>query len=181
MENSDWIMSISILALFFTIFSFWWMNWRKGKLNIYPPRTYAGIGSKDKTLVLIFPFVFFNNGPLPFVVRNLRIVFTDENLHIPMVFFSTIPELGKYGNQSLATPFPVKGREAFSLICKFHRTPGNLVFEKRKYNLELQAILDNSNVWKSMLHFQLNVSTADAELLNKNYTILDNLEGEIYK
>jgi hypothetical protein len=32
---------ISIAALAFTVFSFWWMNWRKGKLIVGPPRTFA--------------------------------------------------------------------------------------------------------------------------------------------
>jgi len=32
---------ISVFALLFTIFSFWWMNWRRGKIIVGSPRSFA--------------------------------------------------------------------------------------------------------------------------------------------
>ena len=54
---------ISTFALFFTIFSFWWMNWRKGKIIVGPPRSFAATskGENDQ-LVVQLPFVFYNEG-----------------------------------------------------------------------------------------------------------------------
>ena len=68
---------ISTLALLFTIFSFWWMNWRTGILRVGTPRSYAAFGSVENKMVLEFPFVFFNDGPIPIIVQNLRLVFHD--------------------------------------------------------------------------------------------------------
>jgi len=34
-------LTVSVLALAFTILSFWWLHARKGSLTAAPPRTYA--------------------------------------------------------------------------------------------------------------------------------------------
>ena len=54
---------ISFFALFFTIFSFWWMNWRKGKIIVGPPRSFAATSkSEDGLLIVQLPLVFYNDG-----------------------------------------------------------------------------------------------------------------------
>ena len=136
---------ISILALSFTIYSFWWMNWRRGKLIVGCPRSYAAYGSKDSILVLEFPFDFFNNGPLPIIIRNMRLVILDEELDIPLTFTAIVKKLGKDEDRSLSTQIVIPGREAKVIICEFQRRPGELIFEKKIYQIELQAKLDKKN------------------------------------
>jgi hypothetical protein len=66
--------AIGVLALLFTIFSFWWMNWRRGKLNVGSFRMFAagkGVeGSADsKNLVIVsLPLVLWNSGARPLLV-----------------------------------------------------------------------------------------------------------------
>ena len=109
-------LTISILALLFTVFSFWWMNWRIGKLHVSAPRTYAAFGSLEAKMVLEFPFVFFNDGPIPIIVQNLRLVFPDETQLRPLIFMATVKEVGNHQDRAFATQFPVRGREALLLL-----------------------------------------------------------------
>ena len=62
---------IAVLALLFTISSFWWIQVRRGGITIYPSSTYAGSFGPNK-LVLIPPLVLYNTGPAPLVVLGLR-------------------------------------------------------------------------------------------------------------
>ena len=165
---------ISILALLFTIFSFWWMNWRTGKLRVGAPRTYAALGSLEGQTILEFPFVFFNDGPMPIIVKNLRLVFPNETQPRPLVFTATVRELGRNEDRSFATQFPIRGREAKLMICEFQREQGGMVFEARSYSMELQAQLGNSNLWRCICSFMLHVSAKDLQTINKAFVVHDN-------
>lgn len=81
---------LSIFALVFTIYSFWWMNWRRGKLIVGIPRSYAAFGSKDERIILEFPFDFINTGPLPIIIRNLRLLILNEESQAPLTFTATV-------------------------------------------------------------------------------------------
>lgn len=169
---------ISTLALLFTVFSFWWMNWRKGRLLVSSPRTFAAFGSLEGKMVLEFPFVFFNNGPMPIVVQNLRLIFSEEKEPNPLIFNAPVKKLGKDEERTFATQFPVRGREALLLICEFQRTPGEMTFEVHEYPMELQAKLDNGKKWKKICSFNLNVTEKSLPSINKQFIVHDNmLEG----
>ncbi len=112
-------LTISVFALLFTIFSFWRMNWRAGKLNLSAPRSYTAFGSLKGKMILEFPFVFFNDGHLPIIVQNLRLIFSDKKQSQPLNFMATVKKLGNPENRTIATEFPVLGREALLLICEF--------------------------------------------------------------
>ena len=167
--------TISILALAFTVFSFYWMNWRRGKLLISPPRTYAAIGSQSGKLVIDLPLVFFNNGPIPIVVQNLRLLFPEDKLYVqPLRFIATVEKIGTKEGRGFATQFPVRGREAVKMICEFQREPGNLIFKTRVYAVELQAKLDYDERWQTLLTFKLRVNLESMAAINSQFVAHDN-------
>ena len=166
---------ISICALLFTVFSFWWMNWRRGKLHVTIPRSFAAIGAKDARMVLEFPFVFFNNGPMPIIVQNLRLLFIQEENPHPLNFTATVKKLGKDEDRALATQFPVRGREAILMICEFQREPGGMEFEERSYEIELQATLGNSRKWRRLSRFPMKITRRSLPAINKQFIAHDNL------
>jgi hypothetical protein len=166
---------ISSLALLFTIFSFWWMNWRRGKLIVVEPRSYAARGSQSESLIITIPIVFYNNGAAAIVVQNLRLLLLDEGHDTtPLFFNATIDKLLSDEGRAFATQFPVRGREAVKLICEFQRSPGSLLFEARRYPIELQAMLNDKKVWKKLCSFHLRVTEAAANVLNQRYVAHDN-------
>ncbi|MBO4269847.1 hypothetical protein [Microbispora triticiradicis] len=83
MSNADgaaWITSaavVSTLALLFTIASFWWLNARQGKLKSFEPHSFAGSITPQSTSIRL-PIVFFNTGPKPIVVQNMRLAFPED-------------------------------------------------------------------------------------------------------
>lgn len=169
---------VSICALAFTIISFWWMNWRTGKLHISGPRSYAAKGSIDGRMILRIPFVFFNDGPTPIVIQNMRLVFLNEAEPNPLRFVATVTELltSETPHRALATQFVVHGREAILLICEFQRDPGCMLFEARSYPFELQALLGDRKDWMGINKFSLNVSEKSLKSINSVFTAYDNMK-----
>lgn len=164
---------VSVLALIFTVGSFWWMNWRKGKLHISPPTAFATVGTSKETLVMEVPFVFFNDGAVPYVVNDLRLVFTDEQSVRPLRFEHTVSKLGfeKDKPYSFVTQFPVRGREAVTVIGRFMRFPGELVWEQRRYPVELQARLDGRDKWKPVCRFTIDLTKSSLKNINQQFSV----------
>lgn len=172
---------ISMLALLFAVASFYWMNWRTGNLHVSRPRSYSALGSKEGRLILYLPFVFFNDGPTPIVVQNLRVEFQEEMQLQPLTFTDVVKEVDPRNNQgsrSVATQFPVRGREAVLMVCEFQREPGNMLFEAKSYPLELQARLGTCPEWQTICKFALNVSERDIPTINSQFTMHDNDEHD---
>lgn len=156
---------VGVAALAFTIGSFWWMNWRVGKLTVpAAPRSYAGTTQNGK-LILVFPFVFYNSGPVPYVVRDLRLRFRDEADGIPLSFqrvrSGVSPTHAKL--EDLSAAFPVRGNEAVRVFCEFERAPVGRSMKAISHPLVLEALTDKNEVWQSLLSFDLAVN-ANAEV-----------------
>jgi hypothetical protein len=149
-------LALSLVAIAFSAFTFWWLNWRPGKLHLNIPTTYAGYGGSDK-LLLEFPFVFYNGGGTPVVVDDLRIRLPQEP-GIPLAFNATVDKIGTDEGRVFSTPFWIGPRQAVGLICEFQRAPGDLSFELRDYKLILEGRLNGSRSWKRLLTFSLRIT-----------------------
>ena len=99
-------------------------------------------------MVVEFPFVFFNDGPLPIIVQTLRVLFLNEEKARPLNFIATVQKLGKDEDRAFAIQFTIRGREAVLLICEFQREPGGMIFKAQTYMMEVQAKLGNNKKGK---------------------------------
>lgn len=173
-EVADWAsILISSLALLFTMASFWWMNWRRGKLQAWMPRSYAGKGGVG-SLTMQLPLVLFNTGPTPIVIRNLRLIFPkEENPPMPS-FQATVPKLGTTENRDWATPLPVRGREALQIVAQFTDKKKGLIFKPKTYVVEVQAKLDQKEKWTTLLTWELKVTPSHLPQLNESFIAHDN-------
>lgn len=170
---SDWTpIVISSLALLFTVGSFWWMNWRRGHLQLWPPRSYAAKGAADQ-LTIQLPLVLFNTGPTPIVVRNLRLIFR-EPIPVTASFQATVSKLATSEDREWATAFPVRGREAVRVIAQFTNKQQGLVFTAKTYPLDVEARLGTKEDWKTLLSFGLNVTQQHLPQLNEAFIAHDN-------
>jgi hypothetical protein len=169
---------ISVSALIFAVMSFWHMNWRKGKLHVSGPRAFGAIGStSDNTLLLLrIPFVFFNDGPVPYVINNLRLVLHRPEGDVTLSFIAIASEINsdKGGQRLMAKEFPVRGNEALPLICEFQAKPGRMTFEARKYFVELRGRLDNRQEWSLLHTFSLNIGPELIPNINNSILAIDN-------
>ena len=156
---------ISSLALLFTLYSFWWMNWRLGNLVVSAPRTYAA-GTGDNKLLIEIPLVLYNSGPKPIIVENLQLRFQDEQFKIPPLFFNaTVDKLGTDENRAFATQFAVPGNKTLSLICEFQART-DFKFGEAEYLLSLEARI-NEKDWVLVKEFEIKVSLASAVILSE--------------
>ena len=121
----------------------------------------------------MFPFLFFNDGPTPIIVQNLRLLLKDEEEQRPLTFMAFLQNMGSSEGRSFATQFPIRAREVESMICEFQREPSNITFEIKSYPVELQAQLDSSKQWKCICHFLLNISSpiTNAGIVRDNMTV----------
>lgn len=167
---------ISVLALTFTLASFWWLHWRTGKLRIAEPRTYQGYAQTSGQMILVIPLVFFNDGPTPILVSNLRLRFLHETDAQPLTFNSTWAAFA-YKEEDLgrafATPFPVHGREATLRICEFQRELAGWEFQAKQYWLGLDAKIGTPGRWKQVSKFCLGVSKRAAETMSRQLLMHD--------
>lgn len=148
------------------------MNWRTGHLELWPPRSYAAKGGRQLTLQL--PLVMFNTGPTPIVLRNLRVVIAGEPQPVIGSFQATVSKLATDDGREWASALPIRGREAVSIVAQFsNRNPG-LTFVSRTYTVEVQARLNKSEKWTSLITFDLRVTDQHLPQLNELFIAHDN-------
>lgn len=153
---------ISALALLFTIISFWYMNWRKGKLVIAPPLSYALAAEKGGLLLMVIPLVFYNSGAASRVVRNLRLMLEQDNIKSePVTFSATVSDLldGKFSDGTRQWPrqFAIEGRKSHSGYFEFQKTPSEFVPSQGKCQAIMEAKLDGNKKWEKLCIFYLHI------------------------
>ena len=164
---------ISCLALAFTIFSFWWMNWRKGQLIVGPPRSYAAcLNGSNGLIILQLPLVFYNDGAATQVVQNLRLSLEQKNKKSKVLHFNnTLSDLASDSNKKWARQFAIGGRKSYSSIFVFQRSSGNFVFAPEKCKAILEAKIDKGNLWQVVLTFEIQTPANKINTLNSNRLI----------
>jgi hypothetical protein len=167
---------IALAALAFTIISFWWMHWRTGSLVVTTPSTYAATSQAGK-LTLLFPLVFLNTGPVPHVVKSLRLRFADEPTGVPLDFQlirSGVSPSHHPEPVDLAASFPVPGNEVVRLFCEFIRKPGGRAMSAGPHPLLLEVLTDKRPGWYTLLEFTLNVDDAAEEQMPRAFVAYAN-------
>jgi hypothetical protein len=112
--------AVALLALAFTIGSFWWIWVRRGHLEAYEPQTYAGYLMGD-SFRLRLPLTVYNTGARTLVATDMRAVFVDHGVTVPVITFrhSIKPLSGDVAD--FAHPYPVAGRQSVSKFVEFGR------------------------------------------------------------
>ena len=154
-------LAISILALGFTLVSFWWLNARKGTLEATRPPNYAFANKPE--LRLRFPLAFFNTGAKALIVTDLRVVFDDKPTPSPSRWMTTRTKLRpeEHDGFAFATPFSVGGRSAKEVIAEFGDVRGWSLEPLSKYRLRLQAKIHPSEEWTDVVTFDWWVPPAE--------------------
>lgn len=115
---------IASLSLLFTLATFWWNNWRRGRLIADHPRSFAVRRTRGRTLLTI-PLVLQNTGArtLSVVALRLRTATGQEasysRLHAAMDLEGSSP--------SFATGFVVGGRDSALKVCEFDTKATNFL------------------------------------------------------
>ena len=155
MSFGNWIaITISGCALAFTTGTFWWMNWRRGTLHAWPPRSFAFADTGGQVLIVL-PLVFYNDGPTPIVVLNLQLRLSGPSGTYRLSFEATRPGVQPLpvpdDGREMATAIPVRGREAQLICCEFSRKPGGVVSAANGWEASVEARLGAKRKWMTLL------------------------------
>ena len=169
-------MIISVCALLFTIYSFWWMNWRKGRLNVSNFK-HIGIYNSPQKFYIELPLIFFNTGALPVVVENLRLIFFDkDNSKHYLHFNATRTGLGIDEGREFATPFSVNKGDSLKKYCEFQKNPSEIELVPGKYKMSLEGKLYTKKKWATLRNLEINISPEKLDGLQMHYEFLEALE-----
>jgi hypothetical protein len=141
---------VAVLALGFTIASFWWLHARRGSLTVARPRAYA---FADKVRLRL-PLAFFNTGAVALIVSDLRLV-VDDPTRAPMEWVTTRTKLRpeKEDGFAFATPFSVPGRGTREVIAEFGDNSGWSVTPGSKHRMAVEAQMHPAEKWVGLATF----------------------------
>jgi hypothetical protein len=169
---------IALCALGFTLFSFYWMNWRRGRLWVVKPRSFSVLRPIQRPntpdpIAIALPLVLVNTGARPVVVQNLRLVIPElGGQEFPFILQALKSKLALKADRELAVQFPVRSREAVSIIGEFYRVPANATFEAKAYTAELQGLINDGAKWKKLCAFELRIPARNVAKVNQPNTFL---------
>lgn len=166
-DQKDWIMNagevIAVLALLFTVTSFWWLYARRGRLVVSEPHSFAIAASNGGLLLLRLPLVLYNTGPKAIVVQNLRAWFPGKNDLLPLPWRTSRSQLKPASDDGHTFPaaFPVEGRGARQVFIEFGGPFPGFAIEKGVYNVRVEAVMSHRPRWTTILKFDLRINLVD--------------------
>jgi hypothetical protein len=133
---------IAVLALLFTVFSFWWLNARRGRLRMTEVRLFACyVGGNGGRLRL--PIALHNTGAVPLVVVDLRIRAESrglERMAATRTHRTTIRP-GADDVEDFPRPYEVPGRAVVTKFVEFTMAP-ELMLTLQPLNVDVEALID---------------------------------------
>ena len=141
-------LAIALLALGFTVGSFYWLNARRGLLIAVQPQTYAFV----EGFRLRLPLAFFNNGAIPLLVSDLRIEIVGVG-HFAWQTTRSVLRPEEEDGFAFAVPFTVPGRGTTHLIAEFGDDESWLPQPGSRHELRIEARIYPGDGWKETLSF----------------------------
>jgi hypothetical protein len=169
---------VAACALLFTIASFWWLNARQGRLKSYAPHSFAAAATQTKTLIRI-PLIFFNTGPKPIIVQNLRLSFPDAGQGgITLPWSATRDRIRPERNDDPRLPsvFVVGGRATEQVFAEFSSPFPGFVPEHREYRVTVECKLGHKGRWIALLDFPIQLGNINSPA---NYITYSNEPNQI--
>lgn len=162
---------ISVFALFFSVFGFWWTHSRRGRLIVSPPRAFMAADIKER-IILELPLVFYNDGAAAIVVDNLLLLARQEKVRMLLRFQYTRDELGDETHH-WATQIALAGKEAIRKVFSFQVNKGETSLTMGTWDCTLMAKLNRQTGYMVVSQFKLNVSR-----LSGDFVAIDNTSAE---
>jgi hypothetical protein len=147
---------IAVLALFFTIFSFWWLQARKGSVKGFEPPTYAGAASAND-FRLRLPVALYNSGARTRVVCRVRLAI-DTSPTVTVLSWMTFRTTIKPDTNDVvdfAGPYVIAGRAAEVRFIEFVGDFAGGLPEPRDYTARFEIQMDGAATWLTVCEFVL--------------------------
>lgn len=148
----DWALLVAVLALLFTVASFWWLYARRGSLEVGQPGAYA-FASKVR---LRLPLAFYKTGARSLIVTDLQVLLVDDPAQPPLRWIATVSQLRPESSneRGFATPFAVAGRATREIVPELGHEQGWSPSTGARHRMRLMATLhDRGNEWCTLAEF----------------------------
>ena len=160
---------VSVLALGFTVASFWWLYARRGHIRSTSTPTDFALLTTFAVFSLRIPVTFRNTGARGIAVRNMRLWFLDLKHPLEVPWRSTKKQLQPWhDDQSFGPPAPfiIGGREAHVLVAEFATPLPGFVLAPGKHSVRVDVDDDSQkqNAWRELMRFDLHVPPPPADL-----------------
>ncbi len=149
---------IAVLALLFTVASFWWLNARSGRLLGSIPTTFA-MFFDNSTARFRIPVILYNTGAKTTVVESLRLAIIGSG-NEPLEWVTTGTRLRPIEGEKddFATPFAIEGRRVIRIFPDFKETPPSWRPQPGStHQMAIQAYTLGKRQWRTVVEFPLAV------------------------
>lgn len=147
-------LAISVMALLFTVLSFWWLHARPGRLQTYEPTTWAAYVGRNRSAIRL-PLVLHNTGAATLVVIGLRLRFVEGGELMAWEWTRTRVDPKGDDLQDVTAPFSVPGGETRELVAEFVGCFPGTVPEQRAHPVVIEALSSRGSRWSEILSFDL--------------------------
>jgi hypothetical protein len=162
----DWAVLIAVLALVFSVASYWALNARRGRLQAFPPTAFAASLPTSGTAIIRLPLALYNDGAVPIVILDLQLRLLpqpDSNLR-PLTWDRVRDRLRPEPEDGFrfASAFALDGRAAGTYFVEFQsdgRDPRVLPLE---HSAELWVRRGDKPSWTRLLSFPLHLNMVPA-------------------
>ncbi|MFJ3731893.1 hypothetical protein ACIPQC_15125 [[Kitasatospora] papulosa] len=169
---------VAACALAFTVASFWWLNARQGKLRSYAPHTFAAAANRQRTVIRI-PLVFFNTGPKPIVVQDIRLDLTyGASETTTLAWGNTRDRIRPESEDGVRLPavFAISGRTADQIFIEFTAIFPEFIPQLREYRASVRCKVGHREKWIIVVEFPLHLENITSPT---NYIAYSNSLGAI--
>jgi len=179
---TDWLplgtIFISLLALAFGLYNFWWGNWRKGKLITSDPLIYSLTAheynlenSKEvfSRITIQFPLVILNTGGTTRFIQDIKLIIKQNEKESNEIYFDHIYLSMDMKDGTKAQQFAIEGHKAYSACFHFYRRMTNLILSPGSCKVIIKAKIDNDD-WKTLHEFDFIIKDGqNLGAFNPNY------------
>lgn len=149
---------IAVVALLFTVASFWWLNARSGRLVGSTPTTFA-MFFDNSTARFRIPVIVYNTGAKTTVVESLRLAIVRSD-NGPLEWVTTGTRLRPIEGEKddFAAPFAIEGRRAIQIFPDFKETPPSWTPQPGStLQMAIEAYTLGKRQWRTVVEFPLAV------------------------
>jgi len=136
---------LSISALLFTLFSFWYLHARRGRVVASEPFTWSGYSREDGDARIRLPLALANSGPVGLTISDLRATLTGDLLTARLPWSTERSTLRPQEDDvnDFATPIVVRGRDVARHFVEFggHGADPPAMAPGSTYEMRVEALV----------------------------------------
>jgi hypothetical protein len=152
--------TVAVLALVFTVGSFYWLYGWPGRVRIGGQPSGYGFARTPHVLLLRLPLAFYNASARPRVVLDLRARMELQGTEAVLPWRTTRKTLRPQTDDVIdfATPFAIGGRSAVPVIAEFGLSDPTVDVPDETYRICIDAREAHHDAWREVGEIRLGIA-----------------------